>query len=223
METLFENIHLIEALLILGASLLCFLIGFILAALWKNSKIKAIEKEKTELEQETASAKRLQLQYKSEIQNKNKEIKSAKNELIELQNDFQLMKSDLSKMKSANAKLIDDNIEKEKQIKEIVKNPSANSDAPLHKKQQSNAEKLLRITALLGEADSTKRQDLKKIIGISDGIENKLNSFGIFNYRQISRINEESKDLLLELMNLSFDKISSNNWVGQAIEMLAKD
>ncbi len=67
-----------------------------------------------------------------------------------------------------------------------------------------------------GYGDAKTKDDLTKINGIGPYIELKLNEIGIFNFDQISRLDEADVRTITELIDFFPGRIDRDNWVGQA-------
>lgn len=74
---------------------------------------------------------------------------------------------------------------------------------------------------ILGSPRPTGKDDLKVIEGIDISMENKLNQLGIFHIEQISKWNEKNIEWVDEYFSLE-GKVTEDNWVSQAKEMLKK-
>lgn len=68
----------------------------------------------------------------------------------------------------------------------------------------------------IGYADNDQKDDLTRVMGIGPYIEQKLNEIGIYNYDQISRLNEADIQVITELIDFFPGRIERDNWVGQA-------
>ncbi|SDB60670.1 large subunit ribosomal protein L21 [Flavobacteriaceae bacterium MAR_2010_188] len=80
-----------------------------------------------------------------------------------------------------------------------------------------NSEKVL---ASIGTAKKADADDLKKINGIGPAYEKRLNEVGIYTYEQISKLKTADKVELSVIDGITRDKIDSEEWVEQAIELL---
>ena len=68
----------------------------------------------------------------------------------------------------------------------------------------------------IGTADADSKEDLTKINGIGPYIEQKLNKIGIYNYEQISNLEEQDIRVLTELIDFFPGRIERDDWVGQS-------
>lgn len=68
----------------------------------------------------------------------------------------------------------------------------------------------------IGIANASSKEDLTRINGIGPYIEQKLNAIGIFNYEQISRLEEADIRVLTELIDFFPGRIERDDWVGQS-------
>lgn len=77
-----------------------------------------------------------------------------------------------------------------------------------------------KIGELLGtkipRANISEKDDLKKIEGIGPFIEMKLNDIGIYNFEQVSMLNEEAISLITDAIQFFPGRIEKDDWVGQA-------
>ena len=74
----------------------------------------------------------------------------------------------------------------------------------------------------IGIASIQHKNDLQQIKGIGTSIEEKLNSVGIFTFKQISNFNSKDITKITELIKFSQGRIERYDWVGQAYELLNK-
>lgn len=68
----------------------------------------------------------------------------------------------------------------------------------------------------IGHADQSSKEDLTKINGIGPYIEQKLNKIGLFNYEQLSNLQEQDIRVLTELIDFFPGRIERDDWVGQS-------
>ncbi|NJN77493.1 MAG: hypothetical protein HC803_03490 [Saprospiraceae bacterium] len=82
------------------------------------------------------------------------------------------------------------------------------------------------LQALIGGkisvAAAEDKDDLKVISGVGPFIEEKLNSLGIYTYKQVSEFDEEIIDLVTDAIMFFPGRIVRDGWVEQAAEMHAK-
>lgn len=76
--------------------------------------------------------------------------------------------------------------------------------------------------ASFGKAEASQKDDLKKISGIGNFIEQKLNSIGIYTFDQISKFDPEDIETVTELIEFFPGRIERDNWKFQA-EKLKKE
>jgi large subunit ribosomal protein L27 len=72
------------------------------------------------------------------------------------------------------------------------------------------------LLAIVGEADATAADDLKKLAGLGPATEAKLNEIGIYTYAQIAKLTKAAKALVEELTGFKAEKIDENDWVAEA-------
>lgn len=82
-----------------------------------------------------------------------------------------------------------------------------------------NVEQLLHH---LGTARKSEKDDLKLITGIGKVAEEKLNTVGVYTFKQVSLLKAEDKKNLAHLSGITEDKINTDEWVKQAKELLKK-
>ncbi|WP_367281482.1 helix-hairpin-helix domain-containing protein [Porifericola rhodea] len=61
---------------------------------------------------------------------------------------------------------------------------------------------------------------MKKISGIGPAYEKEINQKGFTTYKQISELTEADMEKLAEIDGITVDLIKSEDWVGQAKELL---
>lgn len=68
----------------------------------------------------------------------------------------------------------------------------------------------------IGLATAADKDDLKRVKGIGPFIEKKLNSIGIYTFRQIANFTPEDEDKVNEVIEFFSGRIRRDNWAGQA-------
>ncbi|WP_338130113.1 helix-hairpin-helix domain-containing protein [Catalinimonas alkaloidigena] len=63
---------------------------------------------------------------------------------------------------------------------------------------------------------------MKKISGIGPVFEKELNAKGYTTFEQISKLSEEDMEKIADIDGLTADLIKSEDWVGQAKELMKK-
>ncbi len=71
----------------------------------------------------------------------------------------------------------------------------------------------------IGHASFENRDNLKRIKGIGQSIEAKLNAIGIFTFEQISNFNSRDIAKITELIRFFAGRIERDDWVGQAFKL----
>ena len=74
----------------------------------------------------------------------------------------------------------------------------------------------------IGIAHREDAQDLTRIKGIGDFIQEKLNMVDIYTYAQISKFGEEDEETVNEVIEFFPGRIKRDNWVKQAKELTGK-
>jgi len=97
------------------------------------------------------------------------------------------------------------------QVKPAREETSPKTEAPTG--EVSPADELLSI---VGAAEASEADDLKKLTGLGPATEKKLNDIGIYTYKQISKLTKRAKELVEELTGFKAEKIAENDWVGEA-------
>lgn len=108
---------------------------------------------------------------------------------------------------------------------------SGTASADTSAKQETQEETLARIQERakeinferIGVASPDEKNDLKVIKGIGPFIEKKLNSIGIYTYRQIAAFTEEDEDKVNEVIEFFPGRIRRDNWRGQSADLKAQD
>jgi len=72
----------------------------------------------------------------------------------------------------------------------------------------------------IGIASFETKNNLQKIKGIGESIEEKLNDIGIFNFKQISNFNSKDITKVTDLIKFFPGRIERDDWVGQAWKLL---
>lgn len=72
----------------------------------------------------------------------------------------------------------------------------------------------------IGKAKEEDKDDLTKIKGVGGFIETKLNSIGIYTYKQISNLTTEDIDTVTDLIQFFPGRIARDDWKGQAKNLL---
>lgn len=114
----------------------------------------------------------------------------------------------------------------------VTEQPATPAPAPAKpkKKKESQEETLARIQDRakeinfdrIGVATAADKDDLKIVKGIGPFLEKKLNSIGIFTFRQIAAFTPEDEDKVNEVIEFFPGRIRRDNWSSQA-EILHKE
>jgi len=67
---------------------------------------------------------------------------------------------------------------------------------------------------------ANEKDDLKKINGLNNFVEKRLNRLGIFTYEQISQLDDELINTMSTALQFLPDRIIEDDWVGQASDLL---
>ena len=67
-----------------------------------------------------------------------------------------------------------------------------------------------------GVATNAERDDLTKVSGVGPYIEQKLNEIGIYNYDQLSKLQDPDIRVITELIDFFPGRIERDDWIGQA-------
>lgn len=92
--------------------------------------------------------------------------------------------------------------------------PTGSSEAAVLSRIASRASEL--NFDRIGHATIADADDLKDIIGIGPFLERKLHSLGIFTFRQVSNFTKEDISKVNEIIEFFPGRIERDNWVGQA-------
>jgi len=74
----------------------------------------------------------------------------------------------------------------------------------------------------LGRGSRFNKDDFQKIVGIGPFIEEKLNSIGIYNYSQLSKMKESDMDAISSMIDFFPGRIQRDDWKGQAEDLSQK-
>jgi predicted flap endonuclease-1-like 5' DNA nuclease len=72
----------------------------------------------------------------------------------------------------------------------------------------------------IGHPKKNEKDDLKKIVGIGQSVEQKLNNVGIYSFQQIANFNDEDIRIVNEAIEFFPGRILKDNWVAQARKLL---
>lgn len=68
----------------------------------------------------------------------------------------------------------------------------------------------------IGTGDVNAKDDLKKVKGIGEFVEKKLNALGIYNFKQLAKLTEDDMDKVNDAIEFFPGRIKRDNWVAQA-------
>lgn len=74
-----------------------------------------------------------------------------------------------------------------------------------------------------GKASEDEKDDLKQISGVGPFIEEKLNSIGIFTFKQISKFSDKDIDAVTQLIEFFPGRIKRDDWKGQADKLMKEN
>lgn len=77
------------------------------------------------------------------------------------------------------------------------------------------------LFAVIGRADVSAKNDLKKISGVGPKLEESLNAAGIYTFEQISKMGEKEYDLLDAIVSGTRARAERDNWAAQAADLMA--
>jgi len=216
-----------------------FFIGYFFATLAARALNKRLRKRNAELKSsndelgQTIKKKDLRLRSMQTEMQKTKAIQPIVTKQEEPSVDVIKMMEDNDRYREANTALMLDNMKKEKELLQLKEHynklKQINTDQPASEPQSASAKEIspvkkvdmiYELNKIVGEKIKRKKDDLTQIMGIGSGLEIKLNSFGIFNFEQIARLNDRGIELLNGLTGLSSSKIKDNRWVQQAKNLL---
>lgn len=75
------------------------------------------------------------------------------------------------------------------------------------------------LIGMVGEGDESSKDDLKQLNGVGPAFEKKLNEAGIYNYAQISKLDDKSTPILEELIGKP-EIVAKNDWLTQIKELM---
>lgn len=76
------------------------------------------------------------------------------------------------------------------------------------------------LFAVIGKADASQKNDLKKISGVGPKLEESLNEAGIFTFEQISKMGENEYTMLDELVSGTKARAERDDWSKQAADLM---
>jgi len=242
MESFLENYDpmWVDLLSILIPVFLSFIIGFFFASIAENMRNRHLKKK---LVAKTEEFDRTESELK-EILNQYNILKNRPPEKVEVTKDvykhdetqtLQLknLQLEYDKYKTANVTLMEDNLVKEKEILRLnntIKDFNEKEPPPIVEQKKAIAPKfeepqlnpvrkvdiIYELNKIVGESRKSVKNDLTRILGIGETLEIKLNSFGIYSFKQVANIDDRAANLIEELTGFSKAKISDYKWVEQA-------
>ena len=85
----------------------------------------------------------------------------------------------------------------------------------------SDEEITKQLLGIIGQAAESSKENLTQMDGIGPAYQKKLNALGIFTFQQFSKLDEKSIQMLEKLTNWK-GRVSRDNWIDQAKEILEK-
>ena len=201
--------HIFEIIVML---LLSAIFGFFIAWFWNRNKFSTLETYINSLKDKN---NRLQ----TEINDNEKKLIDCQTEKKKKEADKQSIEKLLvdcqAKLIVSDVKLVKKEIDSEEN--DIVEEPKSKKELVLER-IKTNAKKI--NFERIGNASEEEKDDLKLIKGIGPFIEQKLNTIGIYTFKQIANFNDEDKDLVNEVIEFFIGRIKRDDWVGQAKEFI---
>ena len=102
----------------------------------------------------------------------------------------------------------------------VVQSSSLDTDEVIE--QEIDRPNITSLIAVVGNANPSEKDDLKKITGIGPKYEERLNAMGIYTYRQIGNMKTMEYNRVAEFLGIAKGKPKKENWAGQAKELLMK-
>ncbi|NNF01916.1 MAG: 30S ribosomal protein S1 [Bacteroidia bacterium] len=106
-----------------------------------------------------------------------------------------------------------------------VEEPKAETPAPKEEKAAPKKEETADdvniddVLGAIGKADSSAKDDLKKINGIGPVYEKKLNELGLYTFAQLSKLDDKGIKTVETLTNFT-GRIQKDDWIGQAKKLM---
>lgn len=72
----------------------------------------------------------------------------------------------------------------------------------------------------LGKGNDQQPDDLKKIVGIGQSIEESLNGIGIYNYSQLAKMTDQDMRMISKVIDFFPGRIQRDDWKGQANKLM---
>jgi predicted flap endonuclease-1-like 5' DNA nuclease len=212
------------------------------------NQLAAFEEKLNRLEKENDSI--LSLHEKlAQLERENAGLRSVAAKLQKLENDSQLLQGlqeriaglaqadqKLNSLQEQVAQLASQNEELKQELDKVQTGPLSRSVAGPEEDnthgeeleeaflQPSGADSVARFDPPLGsvhfQKENVEKNDLTQIEGIGSFIAEKLNSVGIFSFKQIAELNEADIQKLTEAIDFFPGRIERDNWVGQAQKLL---
>lgn len=200
--------HIFE---IIGMLLLSAIFGFFIAWFWNRSKFSTLETYINTLEDKN---NRLQTEF-SDTEKKLIDCQTERKKIeVDIQTIEKLLGECQGKLIVSDVNLIKKDIDCEDEKNEQITKESKTKKEIALERIKAKAEKV--NFSRIGNASEENKNDLKLIKGIGPFIEQKLNTIGIFTFKQIANFTDEDKETVNEVIEFFPGRIKRDDWVGQA-------
>ncbi len=108
----------------------------------------------------------------------------------------------------------------EYQLESHQETPAAPNAAKGKTTQKKNDDPKSNLLNTIGQGDESTKDDLKKIKGVGPKLEKMLNSIGIYNYNQISKMTEHEYNLIDSLISSFQGRAKRDDWAKQAKQLM---
>jgi predicted flap endonuclease-1-like 5' DNA nuclease len=192
-----------------------------------REQIDRIHNVENQAEKARQKLQRAQETFRQDFQNLSKENDRIKAEIEQKQQEIQLLrpKSQLAEVETGRiavqVKHLENQLAEMKLANEKLEEQLQEHKAKQPAKKESGFSYFIAGQRLgISEASPHEKDDLKLISGIGPVIERKLNSLGIYTFRQISEFTPLVVEQVTEAIKFFPDRIGRDNWIGQAAALM---
>ncbi len=194
---------IVEALLIL--SLAAFL-GWLIARLWLNSRIAALQTAIADKESELEDCRRSKKTVRVPVTMNPISATYRPETILPVEPLIDPIRADIDLPVPVMSATIPDVSPARAQV--------ANSEDAVLNRIAARANEL--NFDRIGFASAAQADDLKDIVGVGPFLERKLHSLGIYTFRQVANFTKEDMDKVNDIIEFFPGRIDRDNWVGQS-------
>ena len=163
----------------------------------------------------------------AQVNNLRETVKNDANQIDQLTGDLTVSQSEVQRLEREKAELGEvqqDLLTRDRQIEELNEQlDRCRSTLDLYKRELTEAcrevcreEDIPGLPSAVPAAVAADADDLKEISGVGPFLEGKLNTFGIFTFKQVAALTDDVVTTLGETFGSFSDRITRENWIEQA-------